>query len=223
MQWNFVGQFGVNAPEAWANLAADGAPGGGGVTVAVLDTGVAYANRGPFRRSPDFSRYTFVRGYDFVDHNPYPNDRNGHGTFVAGTIAEDTNNHLALTGLAYGAHIMPVRVLDSQGEGDAATIAEGVRFAVDRHAQVINISLEFPSDVTAGDIPELIEALRYAHRRGVVVVAAAGNEGHAAIAYPARAPDVDRGGRHDRTRLSGQLLKRRLRPDARGARRRRRR
>ena len=54
LQWNFVGPFGVNAPEAWANLAADGAPGGKGVIVAVLDTGVAYANRGPFRRSPDF-------------------------------------------------------------------------------------------------------------------------------------------------------------------------
>ena len=59
-------------------------PAGRGVIVAVLDTGVAYANRGPFRRSPDFSRYTFVKGYDFVAKDPYPNDRNGHGTFVAG-------------------------------------------------------------------------------------------------------------------------------------------
>ncbi len=85
---------------------------------------------------------------------------------------------------------MPVRVLDSQGEGEASTIAEGVRFAVNHGAQVINISLEFSPGVTAADIPELIEALRYAHRRGVLVVAAAGNEGHATIAYPARAPDV---------------------------------
>ena len=190
LQWNFAGPFGVNAPQAWANVAADGAPGGRGVTVAVLDTGVAYANRGPFRISPDFSRNTFVAGYDFVDHNAFPNDRNGHGTFVAATIAEATGNQLALTGLAFAAHIMPVRVLDTQGEGDAATIAEGVRFAVNHHAQVINLSLEFSSDVTAADIPELIEALRYANRRGVLVVAAAGNEGHEAIAYPARAPDV---------------------------------
>jgi serine protease len=114
-QWNFVGPFGVNAPEAWANVAADGHPGGRGVIVAVLDTGVAYANRGRFRRSPDFSRYEFVRGYDFIAHNPYPNDHNGHGTFVAATIAESTNNRFGLTGLAYGVRLMPVRVLNSQG------------------------------------------------------------------------------------------------------------
>jgi len=190
LQWNFAGTFGVGAPEAWANLAADGAPGGRGVIVAVLDTGVAYANRGPFLRSPGFTQFEFVSGYDFIAHNRFPNDRNGHGTFVAGTIAEATNNHYGLTGLAYGARIMPVRVLDTEGEGEASTIAEGVRFAVNHGARVINLSLEFSSDVTASDIPELIEALRYARRRNVLVVAAAGNEAHTAIAYPARAPDV---------------------------------
>jgi serine protease len=109
---------------------------------------------------------------------------------VAGTIAEATNNNYGLTGLAYGARIMPVRVLDAQGEGEASTIAEGVRFAVKHGARVINLSLEFSSNVTASDIPELIDALRYARRRGVFVAAAAGNEAHAAIAYPARAPYV---------------------------------
>jgi len=190
LQWNFSGTFGVNAPEAWANLAADGAPGGAGVVVAVLDTGVAYANRGPFRRSPDFFPDTFVKGYDFVDRSPYPNDRNGHGTFVAATIAEATDNHYGLTGLAYGARIMPVRVLDSQGEGDASTIAEGVRFAVNHGARVINMSLEFSSSISAADIPELIEAIHYAHRKGVLLVAAAGNEGRSTIPYPARSRDV---------------------------------
>jgi serine protease len=190
LQWNFVGPFGVNAPEAWSNLIAAGAPGGAGVVVAVLDTGVAYANRGPFRRSPDFSRFQFVGGYDFIARNHHPNDRNGHGTFVASTIAEQTGNGYGLTGLAYGVKIMPLRVLDAEGEGEASTIAEGVRFAVNHGARVINLSLEFSSNVTSSDIPELLDALHYANRRGVFVDGAAGNEARSAIAYPARAPDV---------------------------------
>lgn len=190
LQWNFAGPFGIDAPEAWANAAAAGAPAGRKVVVAVLDTGVAYANRGRFRRSPDFSRYTFVAGHDFISRSPFAYDRNGHGTFVAGTIAEATDNRYGLTGLAYAARIMPVRVLDSSGEGDASVIAEGVRFAVAHGARVINLSLEFSSDVTAADIPELMEALRYAYRHRVVVVAAAGNEGSTTVPYPARAPHV---------------------------------
>lgn len=190
VQWNFDGTYGINAPQAWANVAADGAPGGAKVIVAVLDTGVAYANRGKYRRSPDFNKYSFVQGHDFIDRTPYANDHNGHGTFVAGTIAEATNNRYGLTGLAYAARIMPVRVLDSAGEGDASVIAEGVRFAVNHHAQIINLSLEFSSDVGASDIPELIEALRYAYRHNVLVVAAAGNEGSTIIPYPARAGHV---------------------------------
>jgi serine protease len=187
LQWNFFGPFGVDAPHAWANLAADGRPGGRGVIVAVLDTGVAYAHHGRFVRSPDFYAAQFVRGYDFVAGNPFPDDHNGHGTFVAGTIAEHTNNGTGLTGLAYGARLMPVRVLDSAGNGDASTIAQGVLFAVRHHAQIINLSLEFTSDVTAGSIPDLIAAIAYAHRHHVLVVGAAGNEGSDTIAYPARA------------------------------------
>ena len=122
---------------------------------------------------------------------PIPNDRNGHGTFVAGTIAEMTNNligpHRAWPTVRASC---PCGCWTREGEGEASTIAEGVRFAVSHGAQVINLSLEFSPGVTAADIPELIEALRYAHRHRVLVVAAAGNEGHTAIAYPARAPDV---------------------------------
>jgi serine protease len=190
LQWNFDEPFGVNAPQAWANVAAQGRPGGAGVIVAVLDTGVAYANHGRFRRSPDFASSQFVKGYDFVAGNAHPDDHNGHGTHVASTIAEETNNGYGLTGLAYGVRLMPVRVLNSQGEGDASVIAQGVRYAVRHGARVINLSLEFSSDVTASDIPELLDALRFAHNRGVLVVAAAGNEGHSTIAYPARAHAV---------------------------------
>jgi serine protease len=190
LQWNFLAETGVNAPQAWANLQTARAPGGRGAVVAVLDTGVAYANRGRFRRSPDFGAHQFVRGHDFVDRDPYPNDHNGHGTHVAGTIAQRTNNRVGLTGLAYGARIMPVRVLDAQGEGDAAAISRGIRYAARRGAHVINLSLEFPSSVTRFQIPDILSAMSYANRRGSLIVGASGNEAHRAVAYPARAGTV---------------------------------
>jgi len=190
IQWNFAGPFGVNAQQAWDNLATVGRPGGKGTVVAVLDTGVAYANHGRYRRSPDFRGGQFVRGFDFIDHDPYADDPQGHGTHVASTIAEATNNGIGLTGLAFGARIMPIRILDSHGEGDAGTIARGVRYAAKHGAQVINLSLEFSSDVTARTIPALIKAISYAHRRGAVIVSASGNEAYGTVAYPARATYV---------------------------------
>jgi serine protease len=190
-QWNFLSGTGVNAPEAWANLLGIHRAGARGVVISILDTGIAYRNWHRFRKSPDFGWTHFVHPYDFVARNRYPLDREGHGTFVAGTIAESTNNGLGLTGLAYNASIMPVRVLDQNGWGDAATIARGIRYAVAHGAQVINLSLEFDPSVTARDIPTIISAIRFAHRHGVVVVAASGNEGSPRrIAYPARAPAV---------------------------------
>jgi serine protease len=190
MQWNFLPGEGVDAPGAWANLIADHRPGGRGVVVAVLDTGVAYRKWRGFSKSPDFGRTRFVAPFDFVAHNRFPLDREGHGTFIAGEIAESTNNGFSLTGLAYGASIMPVRVLAADGTGDAATIARGIRYAVNHHAQVINLSLEFELGITSGDIPEIIGAIQYAHQHGVVVVGAAGNDEAPRIAYPARAPGV---------------------------------
>jgi serine protease len=189
-QWNFLPGIGVNAPEAWANLLAVHRAGGRGVVIAVLDTGVAYRNWHQFRKSPDFTWTHFVDPYDFVAGNRFPLDREGHGTFVTGMIAESTNNGIGLTGLAYNATIMPVRVLGGNGWGDASTIARGIRYATTHGAQVINLSLEFDPSVTAGDIPDIISAIQFAHRHGVVVVAASGNESSGRIAYPARAPDA---------------------------------
>jgi serine protease len=190
LQWNFSGPYGVDAPGAWANLIAAGAPGGAGVTVAVLDTGVAYTVRGRAVMSPDFTRTRFVDGYDFVEDDPYPLDENGHGTHVASIIAEETNNGYGLTGLAYGVRLMPVRVLDRAGDGDATTIALGLRFAVDHGAKVINLSLNFDTTVTADRIPELVHALDYAHQRGSLVVTGAGNAGDRLVAQPGRVPHV---------------------------------
>jgi serine protease len=190
LQWNFLAGAGIDAPDAWAHMFRDHRPGGRGVTIAVLDTGVAYRNWGRYTESPDFAGTQFVDPYDFVANNPYPLDQEGHGTFVAGMIAEATNNGIGLTGLAYGAKIMPVRVLDADGNGDSATIARGIRYAVTHGAQVINLSLVFDSAVTAGQIPDIISALAFAHRRGVTVVAAAGNDSMLHIDYPAAAPGV---------------------------------
>ncbi|MGI8412533.1 MAG: S8 family serine peptidase [Solirubrobacteraceae bacterium] len=190
LQWNFLPGTGVDAPQAWSHLRADRRPGGRGVLVAVLDTGVAYRKWHNYAKSPDFAGTRFVSPYDFVANNPYPLDRDGHGTTVAGVIGEATNNGAGVTGLAYGASIMPVRVLGADGSGDAGTISKGIRYAVTHGARVINLSLEFSMDVTPGDIPDVLSAIEFAHARGVVVVAAAGNEGTAQLAYPARAPAV---------------------------------
>jgi serine protease len=190
MQWNFLATAGVDAPDAWGNLIAAGRPGGKGVVVAVLDTGIAYRAWRKYRESPDFTGTRFVDPFDFVARNRFPLDRNGHGTLVAGTIAEATNNGLGLTGLAYGATIMPVRVLDNSGAGDATTIAAGIVYAVKHHAQVINLSLQFSVGIGSGEIPDIINAIHYAWHRGVVVVAATGNDGVSELAYPARDSEV---------------------------------
>ena len=130
-----------------------------------------------------------MRGYDFVAHDWFPNDENGHGTHVAGTIAERTHNDRGVTGLAYGARIMPVRVLDKYGAGESGDITRGIRFAVKHGADVINLSFEFDDGIRqfgAGEIPDVLAALRFARRKGVLVVAAAGNFGRGGISYPAR-------------------------------------
>ena len=190
LQWNFFGPAGVNGPEAWDLARAAGAPGGRGAVVAVLDSGVAYEDRGRFRRAPDLRSDRFVYGYDFVDEDPRPNDENGHGTHIAGTIAQRTNNSLGVTGLAYGVKIMPVRVLDDRGGGDNAAIGRAIRFAAKRGADVIAMALEFEAGLSASDIPDVVSAIRYAHRRGAVIVSAAGNVGYPVVAYPGRATGV---------------------------------
>ena len=189
-QWNLFSPWGINIGEAWT-LAQDlGAPGGRGAVVAVLDSGVAYENRGRFRRAPDLRHSTFVHPFDFIDNDRHPNDSFGHGTHVSGTIAQTTGNGVATAGIAYNAKIMPLRVLDDQGSGDSAAIARAIRWAARYGADVINLSLEFPAEVRAAEIPDVIGALRYARRHGALVIGAAGNQADFMVAYPARATQV---------------------------------
>jgi serine protease len=198
-QWNFLpwdetsanpaSPGGIDAIGAWRNLADAGRPGAEGVIVAVLDTGIAYRDQGTqFIRSPDFAPGQFVKGYDFIDDDRLPLDENGHGTHIAGTIGEKTDNAVALTGLAYRAKLMPVRVLDRNGRGQASDIAKGIRFAIAERAQVINMSFNFGC---GKKVPEIEEALREAYARGIVAVASAGNLGsETCVSAPATGPRV---------------------------------
>jgi serine protease len=200
-QWNFLSPVegargdlpaspgGIDAVGAWQNLIEAGRPGAAGTVVAVLDSGIAYRSfGGRFIRSPDFAAGQFVPGHDFVGRDRLPLDESGHGTHVAGTIAEKTGNGFGMTGLAYGAKLMPVRVLDRQGVGYALAIAKGIRFAVAHDAQVINMSFNFPCGQR---VPIVDAALRRAYKRGVVTVASAGNLGsEACVSAPATGPRV---------------------------------
>ena len=199
LQWGFlpwegtptaelpVSPGGADVVGAWRHVAEAGRGGGRGVVVAVLDTGVAYRGLGrDFLRSPDFTADQFVPGYDFVDHDRVPLDENGHGTHVAGTIAEKTDNGVGLTGIAYNAKLMPVRVLDRNGSGRADAIARGIRFAVAHGADVINMSFNFGCGKS---VPGIDRALRFAYRHGVVAVASIGNLGsETCVSPPATGP-----------------------------------
>ena len=189
-QWNLREPWGIGMPEAWSLALAAGAPGGEGALVAVLDSGVAFERYKQYRRAPDLRKRTFVRGYDFIDRDRHPNDVFGHGTHVSGTIAQATNNGEGAAGIAYGARIMPLRVLDSAGSGDSLAIAKAIRYAARRKADVINLSLEFDLDVVPSEIPEILAAIRFANRRGTLIVGAAGNGFGRKVAYPAAADHV---------------------------------
>ena len=167
-QWNLRS---INVEQAWDETKGEG------ITVAVIDTGVT--------RVPDLAQTELVEGYDFIGDRPQADDDVGHGTHVAGTIAQSTNNEYGVAGIAYQAKIMPIKVLSASGGGTVADIAEGIRLAADRGADIINMSL---GGFGASQVME--EAINYAYSKNVVIVAAAGNANQNAAAYPARYPRV---------------------------------
>jgi len=176
----------LDAERTWAIQKGDAS-----VAVAVIDTGIAYENFGPFRKAPDFGGTVFLPGFNVLDGSSHANDDNFHGTHVASTIAEATNNSVGVAGLAFNSALMPIKVLDAEGLGSFFDVAEGVDFAVDfrqngqNPVKVINLSL-------GGDNPSLTleRAINRAVEEGIVVVAAAGNEGSSSISFPATLPNV---------------------------------
>ena len=176
-QW---GLDAIGADAAWAVTR------GAGVVVAVVDTGVAPA--------PDLDG-RLLPGWNVLARSEDAGDDNGHGTHVAGTVAEVGGNGLAESGVAPEASILPVKVLDSTGAGSDADVAAGIVWAADHDARIINLSLggSQPSTVLA-------DGVAYARTRGVLIVAAAGNDG-GAVGVPARLAGVVAVGAVDSTRV----------------------
>ncbi len=164
----------IQMPAAWTRSR------GRGAVVAILDTGVLYRTSGPYRQAPDLANTRFVEGFDAIGRDGSPDDEHGHGTHVAGTVAQSTNNGLGVAGVAPEAALMPVRVLDARGSGGWGSLAAGIRYAADNGADVINMSL-------GGGMPSQVvrRAIDYAHDKGVVIVAAAGNASKSKVEYPA--------------------------------------
>jgi len=158
-EWGLGGGPGVNVLPAWDRTR------GAGQTIAIVDTGVDLTH-------PDLVG-NLVAGHDFVDNDTVPDDFNLHGTHVAGTAAADDDNGIGVSGVAPAAKIMPVRALDADGKGNSANIANGILFAADNGATVINLSVGGPG---GGGDAALSAAIEHAGQLGVVVVSAAGNE-----------------------------------------------
>ena len=184
-------EFNINStqtPEVWAQGFT-----GAGVTVAVIDSGVdfthpdlidnIFANEGEIQGDGiDNDGNGYIDdyfGWDFVNNDANPFDGNGHGTHVAGTIAAG-HNGFGTTGLAIDAEILPIRVLGDDGSGSSRDVADGITYAVDNGADIINLSLG------GGYSPSILAALQYAADNDVFVVAAAGNEAQNTASFPAR-------------------------------------
>jgi type VII secretion-associated serine protease mycosin len=151
--------------------------GSAGLDIAILDTGVDLDH-------PDLND-RIVAGRDVVNDDDAAVDDEGHGTMVAGIAAAETNNTTGVAGVAWNARIMPVKVLAGDGSGTDGDVAEGIVWAAEHGAEVINLSLGGPGSSTL-----LQNAVTYAIAQGVVVVAAAGNESTSEPSYPAAIPNV---------------------------------
>jgi type VII secretion-associated serine protease mycosin len=162
------------------------------INIAVVDTGVDLNH-------PDL-KDNLSRGYTSVKGTTSANDDNGHGTHVSGIIASIANNQIGGVGLSPKCKIMPVKSLSEKGEGNDSDIAEGIIWAVDNGANIINLSLGGPS---AGKTLE--NAIKYAYNSNVLVVAAMGNNGQRVKNYPAAYKNVIAVGATDQNNKSASF------------------
>ncbi|GIP40955.1 hypothetical protein J31TS4_42350 [Paenibacillus sp. J31TS4] len=161
----------IHAEKAWDYVTSNTH-----ITIAVVDTGIDLTH-------PDL-KANLVAGTNLVNPNLPPRDDNGHGTSVAGILAAVANNDKGVAGLLWNAHIMPIKALEANGNGDEIKLGEGIRYAVDNGAKIVVLSLGLnkPSEY-------MRSIVRYAEEKGVLLVAASGNEGNA-VKYPAAYPTV---------------------------------
>jgi len=176
-QWGISKDHGINMIDAW-----DHTVGNAGVVVAVVDSGINQTH-------PDRPAHIdTANDHDFVNQDATAEDQNGHGTFVAGIIAAATDNGIGMAGVAPGCTILPIRALDENGQGTDVTVSDGIIWAADHGADVINLSVGGPARTQAQ-----VYAAAYARRKGCVLVAASGNDASAhpwVVAYPAGLPGV---------------------------------
>jgi serine protease len=199
----------VHAYDAWDIQTGDPS-----VVVAIIDTGVAYEEHEipdyeraalwpgstAYMQSPDLPG-PFVPGWDFIHNDAFADDDFGHGTAVAAIVAGAPNNVAGSAGIAFGVTIMPIKVIDYLNNSDVSFAVGGIRFAADHGADVMNLSLGFPPlgvlaflGYTPSEIQDLFrpirDAVNYAQRRGVILVAASGNFDADEVSLPAGYPGV---------------------------------
>ncbi len=174
-QWNFSN---TRVPEAWDfDTTAPQYGGDPSIIVAVLDSG--------FTAGSDHAATRLAAGKDFINNDNDPRDDNGHGTHVAGTIVQNTNNGVAGSGIAFASTLLPIKVLDANGSGSTVAITQGVNYARQQGARVINLSL----GGTDND-PLLHAAIVSAKEAGIVLVGATGNENASKVSFPSAYDEV---------------------------------
>ncbi len=208
----------IGMPEAWALDTTPPMYGGDpDIIVGVIDTGVAYmdfedtvSNPGTtvvHAQAPDFNQTNFVHGWNFINDTQYALDDNGHGTHVAGTVAQSTNNdpsggahetEYSAAGVAFNTTIMPLKTAARGGTSNSWDVADAITFAADNGAHVINMSLGSGGVGMYPPFDAQYDACEYAYDLGVVIVSSAGNDadGHGwspefnGVGYPAGFPTV---------------------------------